>query len=292
MNTEGVCIVTAANSGIGKEVAAGLLERGQHVILACRNMGRCRAAQEELAERRLPGISECAQLDVASYKSVRDFAGRVCTDAGQRGGRKVKVLINNAGIMGLPLTREGVDPHMHVNHYGPYLLMRLLLPALAPHARVVFVASRAHEHGRLHVSKGRVQGMPPHWYLRYARSKLCNVLTAAELQRRARAAGLALTTASVSPGIVATNLWDNLPVFWRAPVRLLVRRFCLTPRQGAATVLYAATEPGLERHGGRYWHACKEKRPSAYARDAHLAAKLWDASEAAVGLTKEEAAWP
>ena len=68
-------------------------------------------------------------------------------------------------------------------------------------------------------------------YLRYARSKLCNVLTAAELQRRARDAGLPLTTASVSPGIVATNIWDNLPRFWRAPVRALVRRFCQTPRQ-------------------------------------------------------------
>ena len=68
-------------------------------------------------------------------------------------------------------------------------------------------------------------------YLRYARSKLCNVLTAAELQRRARDAGLPLTAASVSPGIVATNIWDNLPRFWRAPVRALVRRFCQTPRQ-------------------------------------------------------------
>lgn len=77
MAAEGVCIVTAANSGIGvalllhcgvacgshnriwvlissssllfvftgKEVAAGLLERGQHVILACRNMGRCQAVR-------------------------------------------------------------------------------------------------------------------------------------------------------------------------------------------------------------------------------------------------------
>ena len=62
--------------------------------------------------------------------------------------------------------------------------------------------------------------------------------------------------------------------------------------QGATTVLFAATEPGLERCGGRYWHACREKQPSAQARDARLAAALWDASQAAVGLRPEEAAWP
>ena len=68
-------------------------------------------------------------------------------------------------------------------------------------------------------------------YLRYARSKLCNVLTAAELQRRARAAGLAITTASVSPGIVATSIFDNLPGVWSALIRPLARRFYQTPRQ-------------------------------------------------------------
>ncbi len=57
-------------------------------------------------------------------------------------------------------------------------------------------------------------------------------------------------------------------------------------------MLYAATEPGLERHGGKYWHACKETQPSALAQDAGLAAALWCASEAAVGLSAQEAAWP
>ena len=67
------------------------------------------------------------------------------------------------GIMGLPLTASREDPHLRVNHYGPYLLTRLLLPALAPGARVIFVASRAHEQGRLAVRNGRVHGTPLHW---------------------------------------------------------------------------------------------------------------------------------
>jgi NAD(P)-dependent dehydrogenase (short-subunit alcohol dehydrogenase family) len=66
--------------------------------------------------------------------------------------------------MGLPLEADGGDAVLRVNHLGPYLLTRLLLPALAPHARVVFVASRAHQQAlRLRVAGGRVQGTPPHW---------------------------------------------------------------------------------------------------------------------------------
>jgi NAD(P)-dependent dehydrogenase (short-subunit alcohol dehydrogenase family) len=66
--------------------------------------------------------------------------------------------------MGLPLDADGGDSVLRVNHLGPYLLTRLLLPALAPHARVVFVASRAHQQAlRLRVAGGRVQGTPPHW---------------------------------------------------------------------------------------------------------------------------------
>lgn len=67
-----------------------------------RSSGRlcwCEQAQEELAERRLPGTSECAQLDVGNYESVRGFASRVCSEAGGHGGRKVKLLINNAGAV-------------------------------------------------------------------------------------------------------------------------------------------------------------------------------------------------
>jgi NAD(P)-dependent dehydrogenase (short-subunit alcohol dehydrogenase family) len=76
-------------------------------------------------------------------------------------------------------------------------------------------------------------------YLRYARSKLCNMLTAAELQRRARGAGLALTTAAVSPGVVATGIWGNLPRVWRVLVRPLARLFAKTPRQARAGPLPA-----------------------------------------------------
>ena len=98
------------------------------------------------------------------------------------------------------------------------------------------------------------------------------MLTAAELQRRARDAGLPLTTASVSPGIVATNIWDNLPRFWRAPVRALVRRFCQTPRQARASPLCTCSYAG--------WLACLEPLCPVYILLVRRAPPLCTCSDA------------
>jgi NAD(P)-dependent dehydrogenase (short-subunit alcohol dehydrogenase family) len=67
-----------------------------------------------------------------------------------------------AGIIGLP-ARNGVDQQLRVNHLGPFLLTRLLLPSLAAHARVVNVASRSHNQGSLRIRDGKIVGVPGHW---------------------------------------------------------------------------------------------------------------------------------
>jgi NAD(P)-dependent dehydrogenase (short-subunit alcohol dehydrogenase family) len=67
------------------------------------------------------------------------------------------------GVMGLPAAPDGTDQHMAINHLGPYLLTRLLLPAMAPGSRVVTVSSRAHAWGSLRLEEGRIVGTPGNW---------------------------------------------------------------------------------------------------------------------------------
>lgn len=57
------CIVTGANAGIGKEITAGLMQEGSHVVMACRNMQQCEAAKAELSQRQLNGTCECSRCD-------------------------------------------------------------------------------------------------------------------------------------------------------------------------------------------------------------------------------------
>ncbi|KXZ51616.1 hypothetical protein GPECTOR_12g580 [Gonium pectorale] len=132
--------------------------------------------------------------------------------------------------MGAPPAADGSDRHLAANHLGPYLLTRLLLPHMTHGSRVVNVASRAHYAGSLTLRTGGPPGSEGvednvrHWWWQYARSKLCNVLFTAELQRRygggaANAAGgaappqqprtAAIRAFAVSPGLVDSGIFRS-----------------------------------------------------------------------------------
>eukprot|EP00873_Tetraselmis_striata_P003315 jgi/Tetstr1/423579/TSEL_014251.t1 len=284
----GFCVVTGANGGIGREVAGGLMAAGGRVVLGCRSASRCADAKRELDSRGYPGSCHCSQVDLSDAASVRTFAAEVQRDARARGG--LQLLVNNAGVMGC--ARDGPRPeddgHLWPNHLGPFLLTHLLLPSLKPGARVVNVASRAHHQGSLTIEANPsgelcLRGRPWTWYHAYARSKLCNVLHAAELQRRLDASGRRVTTYAVSPGVVSTGIFSNIqwaPVRWI--VAPLVRTFFQSPEQGATKVLQACTSPALEGRHALYLHNMKEATASAQARDPALAQQLWALSESLI----------
>jgi retinol dehydrogenase 12 len=106
----------------------------------------------------------------------------------------------------------------------------------------------------------------------YAVSKLCNVLFAQELARRA---GTGVTTYALHPGVIASDIWRRLP--W--PVEPLAKLFMRSPREGARTPVYCATDPVLSGTSGRYYDDCAERAPSARATP-ELAAELWERSAA------------
>lgn len=289
------CVVTGANSGIGKEVTAGLLQQGAHVVMACRSNPKCEEARQELLARSgMPcatGRCECLQVDVSDFGSIRCFSGALSRRL-QEARRPLQVLVNNAGLMGGPeLDVEGRDRCMVTNHYGPFLLTNLLLPLMARGGRIVNVGSRAHFQGSLQFdSQGNVTGSPWHWYLGYARSKLCNTLFTLELQRRLAVSKADITAYCVSPGRVNTNLFTGItgPLGWAlAP---LVSALYQTPQQGAQTVLYAATSPDLAGRNELYLHDMRTVTASATGRDVALAGRLWEASERFVGMQAAERA--
>jgi NAD(P)-dependent dehydrogenase (short-subunit alcohol dehydrogenase family) len=108
----------------------------------------------------------------------------------------------------------------------------------------------------------------------YGVSKVANVLFSAELARRVRDSGV--TTYSLHPGVVASEIWRRVP----PPMRWFIKRFMLSPEEGAKTTLYCATSPEVDSESGLYYDKCRTKRPSTLARDAALADELWRRSEA------------
>ena len=273
-------IVTGANTGIGKITARELARAGAHVILACRSEPKTAAVIEEIKREigNASSVIEYLHLDLADLASVR-----ACAEAILARNVPIHGLINNAGLAGgRGLTRDGFELTFGTNHLGHYLFTRLLLDRIkqAGTARIVNVASASHyrakglEWDALKQPTRTVTGMHE-----YAMSKLSNVLFTKELARRLEGTGV--TTYAVHPGVVATDVWRRVP----APLRWVMKKFMITPEQGAESSLRCATDPELASQTGRYYDTGgKEAEPNRLANDVELARTLWSRSAEWTGL--------
>ncbi len=271
-----VALITGANIGIGLVTARELQKRGAHVFIACRSAARAKAALDSIrgALNTAPGCVpiEVLALDLGDFDSVRQ-----CAQAFLARGVPLHLLVNNAGLAGSRgLTKSGFELAFGTNHMGHFLLTQLLLDRIKSSgpARIVTVASRAHtrvsgiDWEAVRKPTKTMAGLPE-----YGVSKLANVLFSAELARRL--AGSGVTTYSLHPGVVASDVWRRVP--W--PFRSLIKLSMISVEEGAATTLHcaAAVEAGCET--GLYYDKCQVKTPSRIAQDVELAAELWRRSE-------------
>jgi retinol dehydrogenase 12 len=271
-------IVTGANTGIGKVTATELARAGAHVVLACRSKDKTDAAIAEIKRDTGNPRVEYVHLDLGDLAQVR-----ACAEAIIARDLPIHVLVNNAGMAGgRGLTRDGFELTFATNHLGPYLFTRLLLDRIkqAGRARIVNVASASHYNARAIDWDALQQPTRSSTGMReYAVSKLSNVLFAKELARRLDGTGV--TTYALHPGVVATDVWRKVP----APLRWLIKKFMITPEQGAEASLRCATDPALAGHTGRYYDVGGvEREPNRLADDAELAKQLWTRSAEWTGL--------
>ncbi|WP_447006310.1 oxidoreductase [Saccharothrix isguenensis] len=289
-------LVTGANSGLGLRTAEVLADRGAHVVLACRSAERGRWALERVLAT--GGKAELVSLDLADLSSVRAAAALVR----ERTGDALDVLVNNAGLMAVPLgrTADGFERQFGTNHLGHAALTWLLMPALRtrPGARVVTVSSLVHNIGRIDLADPNYEVRRYTAWGAYGQSKLANLLFARELDRRTRAAGVDVTSVAAHPGVSATELSTNTAAAYRNPLyRLGLKisdRLAQPAEVGALPQLYAATSPKVEP-GGYYGpdgfretggHPAPAASTKA-ARDDLAAARLWDLTAKLTGVAPD-----
>jgi len=286
-------IITGANSGLGYVTALELARHGGTVIMAVRDEVKGKRALDAIAAQ-VPGARlELAQLDLGDLDSVAAFA-----DAFLASGRRLDVLVNNAGIMMPPrrLTQQGFELQFGTNHLAHFALTLRLLPAFAgsPDARVVTMTSGLHRSGHIHFDDlASVKT-----YSRagaYSQSKIANVYFALELDRRLRAAGLPIKSLLAHPGYASTNLQTSGPTGIANFLLRISNLFMAQPAEmGALPELYAATAPGVE--GGQFFGPDGRSEMRGYpklvqpvdrARDEDVAKRLWAVSEEMTGVR-----WP
>ncbi len=267
-------IITGANSGLGEVTARELAARGAKIVMAVRNTGK-----GDAAARRMPGDVEVRRLDLQDLSSVRQFADGVDS---------ADVLINNAGIMAAPfaLTADGFEGQIGTNHLGHFALTNLLLPRLAD--RVVTVSSMAHWPGRIDLDDLNWTKRRYSPWLAYSQSKLANLLFTSELQRRLDAVGSPLRALAAHPGYSHTNLQGASGRKLGDALMSAATRVVATDADfGARQTLYAASQdlPGDTFVGPRFGYLGRTQPVgrSRRARDAGMAAALWELSEQLTG---------
>lgn len=266
-------IITGANSGVGRATAAQLSAAGHDVTIACRNTVKGKEAATEMT-----GHVEVRKLDLADLSSVNSFCETV---------DEFDVLVNNAGVFALPLTRtaDGFEAHMGTNHLGHFALTCQLAERIRE--RVVVVTS-----GTSAVTGLRTDDL--NWHTRrynkwaaYAQSKLANALFAQELVRRG------LKAIAVDPGFVDSGITKGMDGSLGWIYDVFSNKIAQTPEQGARTTVRAVTEDlpaGTYLAPGGFLHLWGDPKvvvPHKKVTDRAAAAQLWQISAELTGCN-----WP
>ncbi|WP_426328790.1 SDR family NAD(P)-dependent oxidoreductase [Pedobacter sp. R-06] len=298
-----IAIVTGGNTGIGLETTKVLAAAGAAVIVPARDI--------EKAKKNLEGIPnvEIEQMDLAKPDTIDAFAKKFLTS-----GKPLHLLINNAGIMWVPLQRDsrGIESQLSTNYLGQFQLVARLWPALkvANGARVVNVSSLGHHMAPFDFEDPNFEHREYQTLLGYGQSKTASNLFALELDNRAKAHQV--RAYSLHPGSIAgtelardadMELFKQMGFFdENGNMRPEILASLKTIPQGAATSVWVATSPLLNSIGGVYCedndiaellsedHVAQKKAKlhqsgvTAYSLDESSAKRLWKLTEDMIGF--------
>ena len=286
--SEKICMITGANSGIGKAASIQIAARGYHVIMGCRSRARGETALEDVRAKSGSDAVDLLILDMSLQSSVRE-AARYIETAYDR----LDVLIQNAAVFDITqkqiaFTEEGVETIWATNHLGPVLLTELLLDRLkqSPQSRIITVASK----GLMAKPFLRVDLEDPEFRQggfdvtkAYYQSKLAQIIYTYWLAQRLQGTGVTANCIRVPIVAVDTNRYPNMPGFLKS-LYSLKTRMGLTPEQMAETYTYVATSDEVSEITGQYFdeknRSVKSRRyttdPETIARVMQLTMRFLD----------------
>ena len=279
-----ICLITGANSGIGKVTARELAQQGAHIIMLCRNEEKANRAKEEILRACDHDKVDIILADLASTEQIKAAAEHI-----QREYSKIDVLINNAGLlMGnqRETTQDGFEMSFGVNHLAPFLLTHLLLDLVVASGRgnIINVSSDAHRVADLSFKNLQYQNGGYAGWKAYCRSKLCNILFTRELSRRL--GDNCTVTNALHPGAVASNFGSGVSGIGGVVMRL-ARPLMISEEKGAETSIYLATSGEGYTVSGKYFKSKKMVEPTRKARSDYNAKRLWEISEELLDISFE-----
>jgi NAD(P)-dependent dehydrogenase (short-subunit alcohol dehydrogenase family) len=292
-------VITGATGGLGYETALALAGAGAAVVLTGRNEAKGLLALQAIRSQFPNARIAYENLDLANLASVADFSRRFAATHAS-----LDLLVNNAGVMALPerqATSDGFEMQFGTNYLGHYALTAHLLGLLrrGDLPRVVNLSSLAHRAGTVNFDDLQSTRSYTPWKA-YSQSKLAMLMFALELQHRSDAGGWGLMSNAAHPGYARTDLIANGPgasgLMWQ--INKLLRPFVSqSAAEGALPTLFAATSPEAKAggyYGPNWFYELKGPPVPAkimpQAKDAGVAARLWDVSAALTGVSFDQVA--
>jgi NAD(P)-dependent dehydrogenase (short-subunit alcohol dehydrogenase family) len=266
-----ICVITGANSGIGKATAVGLAKMGATIVMICRNAERGEAARKEIIEKTGNESVDLLIADLSSQKAIRNVVEEY-----KKKYQNLHVLINNAGLVlrKRAVSEDNIEMNFAVNHLAPFLLTNLLLDVLKKSApsRIINVTSGLHKNATLDFDDLKSEKSYGS-YKTYGKSKLALVLFTYELSRRLE--GTKVTANVLHPGVIKSNLGRDMSVFSRGFTKIFFKK----PEKGAETPIYLASSPEVEGVTGKYFVNKQEAKSAEESYNEEIAKKLWEISE-------------
>lgn len=269
------CLITGANSGIGKITARELAKQQAIVVMLVRNMEKGQKAREEIYKVSGNKNVHLLLCDLSSQQQVHEAAEQF-----QQQFQKLDILINNAGVIlgnKRQESEDGVEMTFAINHLGHYSLSLLLLDLLkqSPTGRIITVSSESHRRAHFHINDLQLKEHPYNGYNAYCISKLCNIWFTRHLATLTKNSNLSVNC--LHPGFVSSNFGKNTSLLFKFFIKAL-SPFSISPEKGAETNLYLAKEDKVQGVSGHYFLNKKIKKPSRAALNDHYAAELWKQS--------------
>ncbi len=271
-NHKKICLVTGANSGVGKEISIGLAESGAHVIMVCRDFNKGQAALEEIKKVSGSQTIDLLIADLSSQESIQILSKQIYATY-----PRLDVLINNAGavLYKKTLSSEGIEMTLATNYLGPLrltLALQRLLEKSVP-SRIINISSDIHKWAKLDLADLQYERRKYQFMKAYAQSKLLLNIITFDLANKFKDRGI--TVNAVHPGAVKTALGsDNAHSNILKLIDKLIKFFFLTPQKAAKPILDLALSPKLHDVTGKYFVKGKAVQPSLASCDLMLAERV------------------
>ncbi len=268
-----VCLITGANSGIGKAAAIQIAEKGFIVLIGCRNKERGTAALSEIREKSNNNDVELLLIDMSSQKSIKNAVKVLDSKY-----NKLDVLIHNAADFDISrkdpvYSEENIETVWATNHIGPVLLTNLLInkSKQSEQGRIITVASQGlilHPFLKINMEDLEFRNSGFSVAKAYYHSKLAQVMYTYWLAEELRNTKITVNSIRVTNVKIDTRRYPNLSKISKF-MYSIKSKFSISPEEMARTYTYLATSEELNSITGKYFD---EKNnivsSSAYSRDA------------------------